>query len=243
MKMYYKILSLVLALFVCVFSFASCRTPKKEEQSNSLYVRVGDNELSKEYIGYFFYVAQRNMIQEAGMVVGEGGNSTEADVAEFWETTEIEGKKAVEVARDLAVDNAVTQTVQYLKALEYGIVLSPEDESLITHQIENAIHTSGGEEAFEKRLSEMGCSLEAYKQILTENMCVKMLYQKFDSEGKLDITPEELEAYTADNAGKIAPEEMLSAAKADKFNAMSREWEKEFDIIISDENIKEFQVK
>ena len=245
-----RYISLILAVIVLVFAFVSCSGNKQPESlsdeilgKNVSYIIVNGNELPVDYIGYFFYVAQRNMIQEAGMVLGEGGNSTKEDVDEFWKTTEIEGRKAVDVARDLAADNAVIQTVQYLKAIEEGITLSAEDEKTVETQIENAKQSNGGEEAFKKTLSEMGCSQEAYKQILTENMFVNKLYQKYDSEGKLDISREELDLYSKNYGEDIAPEVILESAKKDKFNVMSQEWKKNYDIVIHDDNMKNFNVK
>jgi len=110
-----KLISLILILLISVSVLCSCKSFSGSSSDDLPYITVGDKKVTKEYIGYFFYVAKLNMIKEAGMTLGEGGNSTQADVDAFWANTEIEGRTAVDVARDLAADNAVIQTVQYLK--------------------------------------------------------------------------------------------------------------------------------
>lgn len=240
MNKFKKFLSFVLVAVI----FCSCASHNSDSTSaDDYYITVDDNILSKEYIGYFFYVAQLNMIKEAGIVLGEGGNSTSEDVATFWETTEIEGKSAVSVARDLAADNAVIQTVQYLKAKEEGITLSDEEEAQITLQINSTIESNGGEKAFDKLLENMGCDAKSYKQILTENKYVEKLYQTYNESGRLDISDEELNAYSQNHESEITPEMIIDSAKKDKFNQMAQQWKKEYDIVISDEKMNEFIVK
>ena len=240
MKKIKKLISLIITLSVLCMCFSSC-SPGNNAAGAS-YIKVGERELSKEYIGYFFYVAKLNMIKEAGFVTGEGGNATDEDVASFWETTEIEGKSAADVARDLASDNAVIQTVQYLQAVKEGIKLTSDEEKEIASQISAATESSGGKEAFNAQLKKMGCDADAYRQILTENKYVQKLYDKYDSDGKLSVSDEELSAYASLVAEGTSPELIFDSAKKDKFNKMSGEWEKEYEIVISDKKMKEFNV-
>lgn len=241
MKKFERLISVFLALLILAMCFCSC-SPDNNDTPIDSYITVGERELSKEYIGYFFYVAKLNMIKEAGFVTGEGGNATQEDVVSFWETTEIEGKSAVEVARDLASDNAVIQTVQYLKALDEGVKLNSEDEKEIAAQFSAATESSGGKEAFNAQLKKMGCDADAYRQILTENKYVQKLYDKYDSDGKLSVSDEELSAYASQVPEGTSPELIFDAAKKDKFNKMAQEWEKEYEIVISDKGMKEFSV-
>lgn len=240
MKKIKKLISIIITLSVLLMCFSSC-SPGNNAAGAS-YIKVGERELSKEYIGYFFYVAKLNMIKEAGFVTGEGGNATDEDVDSFWETTEIEGKSAADVARDLASDNAVIQTVQYLQAVKEGIKLTNDEEKEIASQISAATESSGGKEAFNAQLKEMGCDADAYKQILTENKYVQKLYDKYDSDGKLSVSDEELSYYASQVPEGTSPELIFDSAKKDKFNKMSGEWEKEYEIVISDKKMKEFNV-
>ncbi len=241
MKRFLKLISLLIVFAVVSMCFCSCNS--NNVSGDHPYIKVGDKSLSREYIGYFFYLAQRNMIQEAGMTLGDGGNSTKEDVISFWETTEIEGKSAVNVARDTAADNAVIQTVQYLKAVDEGIELTNEDEAEITAQIKAAIESSGGEDEFIKQLQSMNCDEEAYKQILTENKYLQKLYDKYDSEGLLSLSDDEMNQFMQANIEKIPQDQIFEAAKKDKFNKMVQQWESEYTIEISNEKMKEFEVK
>lgn len=243
MKKHFKLISLIVIFIISSLVLCSCSPSNTSSTDNHPYIKVGDRELRREYIGYFFYVAQLNMIQEAGMTLGEGGNSTQEDVDSFWKTTEIEGRSAVDVARDLAADNAVIQTIQYLKAISESIKLTADEEKEITSQINAAIETSGGQQAFNNQLKSMDSDLDAYRQILTENKYVQKLYDKYDSDGKLSVSDEELNAYSQNHSGEIPEDVMFDYAKKDKFNRMAQEWEKEYDIVISDKKMKEFNVK
>lgn len=245
MKGFYKSVSLVMVLIMSILLMCSCtghpsQTPSKD---NGYYIKVGDNELSGEYIGYFFYVAQLNMIKEAGMVLGDGGNSTQADVDTFWQTTEIDGKSAVDVARDLAADNAVMLTVQYLRATDEGITLSDEEAKQISQQISDTAQANGGKDAFEQTLADMGCDSKSYKQILTENRYVEKLYEHYDQNGKLSVTDAELDAFMASQGAQISSEQALDYAKKDKFNSMAEQWKKDYEISISENKMKELKVK
>ena len=241
MKKFSMLISMLLMLALLSLCLCSCGTRNTDD--GRPYIKVGDEILSREYIGYFFYLAQRNMIQEAGMVLGEGGNATQENVDEFWATTEIEGKSALSVARSAAADNAVIQTIQYLKAVDEGIELSEAESEEISAQINAAIESSGGKEKFNEQLESMNSSVEAYKQILTENKYLQKLYDKYDSEGLIEVTAEEFEVYSAENAERIPQEHLLEAAKKDKFNKLVQQWGTEYTIEISDEKMKEFDVK
>ena len=240
MKTLKKLISLLVISAILCVCISSC-SPDNTKTGGS-YIKVGERELSKEYIGYFFYVARLNMIKEAGFVTGEGGNASDEDVASFWETSEIEGKSAVDVARELASDNAVVQTVQYLEAVKEGIKLTADEEKEIAAQISAATESSGGKEAFNSQLKKMGCDADAYRQILTENKYVQKLYDKYDSDGKLSVSDEELSYYASQVPEGTSPELIFDAAKKDKFNKMAKEWEKEYEIVISDKGMKEFNV-
>ncbi len=238
-----KLTSVITALIIISLVLCSCSGKNASKSDGGFYIKVGDTELGKEYIGYFFYIAQKNMTQEAGMTLGEGGNSTAEDVAAFWETTEIEGRSAVDVARDLAADNAVIQTVQYLRAVKEGIKLSADEERAINDNISAAIESVGGKDKFNAQLSDMGCDANAYKKILTENKYVQKLYDKYDSDGKLSLSNDELSAYTEKYSDEIPAEQIFEYAKKDKFNKLALSWEKDFEIEISDKKMKEFKVK
>ena len=226
----------LLCTFLCFFVACSNHN---DVPTTYNYISVNGEKLSAEYFGYFFYLAQSSMLSEAGHT---SENSTDEDIETYWKTTEIEGKNAVEVARDVAVDNAVSQKVQYFAALQNGIELSADEQASIDAAIEQTVSDNGGSKAFEDMLVSMGTNIEAYKQIITENVYIQNLYNKLDSEGALSVSEDEIAAFTEAHSADYLPEEMLDLAKKDKFNAMAKQWESEAKIEIDDEAIKQFKI-
>ena len=239
MKTLNKLISIVLTA-VLVLSLCACSlTIGTHKTKTDVCIKVNSEPLDKEYIAYFFYVAKMSMISEAGYTAD---NSSEKDIELYWKTTEIEGVNAVDVARDVAADNAVFQKVQYLKAVEEGIVLSDEQLSMIEANIQDAALNNGGTKNFEKLLEDMGTDMLSYKQIITENVYISELYNLYDSKNMLEITDEEFNAFIDNHSQEYAPEMMLDAAKKDKFNSIAKKWETDADIIINDEAMKQFEV-
>lgn len=232
-----KIVSLLFAV-VIVSNLCACTSEKVSTEQN-VYITVNGEQLTREYIGYFFSLAQESMLSEAGYTPD---NSNQDDIDTYWETTELEGKDAVEVARDVAVNNAVMQKVAYQKAKEEGITLSDDEMAYINSDLKSVSEANGGDEAFGKLLSTKGTDVIAYKQILTENMYMEKLFDKYDSEGIFDFSDDELAAFSDANAEKYPVEDMLYEMKRQKFNEISLSWEKEADIDINDEKINEFDV-
>lgn len=231
--------------FVLVISFSACKKtdnntePASESSVEDYYIIVNGETLSKNYIGYFFYIAQETMLSEAGW---NKENSTPQDVKTYWETTEIDGVNAVDAARDAAVKNAVEQKVKYFKAVSEGIVLSDVDLKSIDEYISSTIAENGGEQQFAEKLKKTGTDIDSYRQITIENELINRLFQKYTTEGVLTITDEEFSDFYNDNIDKLSPEEMADAAIKSKFNAMVKEWEKEFTISINDKGMDEFVI-
>lgn len=232
-----RIFSLILAM-VLLLALCAC-TSKKVSTEQNVYITVNGEQLSKEYIGYFFSLAQESMLSEAGYTPE---NSDQKDIDIYWETTELEGKDAVEVARDIAVNNAVMQKVSYQKAKEEGIILSDDEIAYINADLKSVADANGGDDAFGKLLSARGTDVIAYKQILTENMYMEKLFDKYDSEGVFVFTDDEIAQFSEANAEKYTADSMLYEMKKQKFNEISLSWEKEADIVINDEKINEFDV-
>jgi len=89
----------------------------------------------------------------------------------------------------------------------------------------------------------MDCNASAYRQILTENIYVQKLYDKYDFEGKLSVSDEEIKIYSQNHQNEISPEMMIDSAKKDKFNKMAQDWKKEYEVKINDNKMKEFTIK
>ncbi|MBQ4527423.1 MAG: hypothetical protein II998_05050 [Clostridia bacterium] len=235
-----RLICLIVTL-VFIISFTSCSdsTENNKDKNTDYYITVNDEILSKEYISYFFYLAQESMLSEAGWT---NDNSTQADIQTYWETTEIDGKSAIDVARDAAAINAVEQKVKYFKALLEGITLSDDILEQIENEILSVIEQNGGEAVFEETLNSMGTDIESYRQIVIENTYIQLLYDSYVSNGIITLTDDELSEFTEKNFNKYNENEMHEAALMNKFNNMAKEWEKEFEIFINDDSMNEFDI-
>lgn len=235
-----RYVSLILILVLIILSFSACThaPSKKTSEKKDVYIEVNGEILSKEYIGYFFYLAQTAMLEEAGY----SGSSSD-EIRTYWETAKIDGKDAADVARDIAADNAVSAKIQYLKAVDEGIVVTDKETEMINSDINSSAQSQGGMKEFEKFLVTKGTNLEAYRQTKLENVYIQKLYEKYDADGTLDISDTELSDYAASHNGEIDPEYILEYAKSEKFNSMVEQWKKDFEIIINDSLMKQFEVE
>ena len=240
MKEVKRYISIVLTVMSVLFILSACSPSDTvhNPQKNGVYIKIDDEILSKEYIGYFFYLAQTAMLEEAGY-----SNSSSDEINTYWETAKIEGKDAVDVARDIAADNAVSAKVQYLKAIDEGISLTEAEKSRIDSDINVSAENQGGIIEFEKTLESMGTDIEAYRQTKLENVYIQKLYEKYDSNGLLNIPESELADFALIHEGEVDPEYILEYAKSEKFNSMVEQWKKDSRIIIDDEMMKQFAVE
>lgn len=234
-----KMLLSIILVFAFVFICACSSKPALSPQESG-YIKVDDEEISKEYIGYFFYLAKQNMLSEAGF---NEENSTDEDIRQFWENTEIEGKGAIDTARDFAVNHSIDLKVQYLKALKEGITLTDDEIQSFENEISEVIKLQGGEKDFDKKLADMDTNREAYKTIRLENLYVQKLFQKYIEDKIITVNNDEIlkfkETY-GDEA--LTDEDISNQIMNNKFEQLVSVWRNETQIIINDENIKKFNV-
>ncbi len=235
-----KYISVMLLVMFVFFAMSACAPSDiaHKPDKNDVYIKVDDETLSKEYIGYFFYLAQSAMLEEAGY-----SNSPAEDIKTYWETAKINEKDAVDVARDVAADNAISTKVQYLKAIDEGISITDDEKEMIESDINTSAQSQGGMKELEKFLVTKGTDIDAYRQTKLENVYIQKLYEKYDQSGLLEISESELSEYASSHDGEIDPEYILEYAKNDKFNSMAEQWKKDSKIIVDDSMMKYFDVE
>lgn len=235
----FKIFLSVVLVFAFVFICACSSKPALSPEDNS-YISVNGEEISKEYIGYFFYLAKQNMLSEAGF---NEENSTDEAIKQFWENTEIEGKDAIDTARDFAVNHSIDLKIQYQKALKEGITLTDEEMKSFENEISELIKLQGGEKDFDKKLAQMDTDRQSYKTIRLENLYVQKLFQKYIDDKVILVTDDEISSYKA-SVGilDISDEEIITKLTNEKFENMVSLWRNEAKITINDNNIKTFEI-
>lgn len=113
-----------------------------------------------------------------------------------WQTVEIDNKKAIDVAKEKAIDDVVSVMVQMQKAKEEGIVLTDKDKTEIGKEKNNYIQQLGGKSEFEAQLKKWGISSAAFDKILQNYKYASKLQAKYIEENEAinSIADEEVQA-------------------------------------------------
>lgn len=152
-------MSLLLAIL-----FSGCKYFGFIPNDNDVVATVNGEKITVRQYQSFLQTAKTEMENEA----------EQENIENFWETTEIDGKKAVDVAKEKALEAAVKNKVELLKAKEKGIELTSEEKQQIIDQKKNTIAQMGGRDAYNKALKQMGMN----DQDLTEAMQTEILLRK-----------------------------------------------------------------
>lgn len=149
-----KILSVVALCLMMIFVFSSCKIV-----DNTTIATVNGEKITKGEFAVFFARIQDTMLQEAGISYG-------VDAENFWNTTEIEGKNALDVAKERALEEAVKIKVKVQKAKELDAELLEEELATIDSEIGQNIAQAGGMEAYEAEIKSFGSTVDGYENWL-----------------------------------------------------------------------------
>ena len=139
--------------------------------------KVGDTKISKEEFNFYLTSIKSQM------------SSTELSTDEDWQTQEIEGVKAIDIAKDRALESA-SENISYIEVAKYfGINLSSEDNEKVRQMIASIRSQYGGSVNYKKALKELGVTDDFFKQlcesqIFSEKLALKALEEK-------PLTPDE----------------------------------------------------
>lgn len=144
-----KILGLMLVIVMITATFASC--------GNNWVAEVNGEKISIEEFECYMFFAKNT-------IISSGGEDTE----EYWNTFEIEGKKAGDVVKETALKNAIEYTLKAQYAENNGI---KRDEKRIEEERQNYIELAfdGSEEDYLTRIGELGLTDEAFTNVLVKD--------------------------------------------------------------------------
>ncbi len=149
-------LSLVLLLSAC---------------SGGYVAKVGNTKISKEEFNFYLTSIKSQM------------SSTELSTDEDWQTQEIEGVKAIDIAKERALESA-SENISYIEVAKYfGMSLTAEDNEKVRQMIASIIGQYGGSVNYNKVLKQLGVSENFFKQlcesqIFSEKLAIKALEEK-----------------------------------------------------------------
>lgn len=146
----------------------------------SYIAKVNGEEIKTSEFMYYLAIAKMTIQQSADTSVN----------ADFWNTTEIDGKKAIDVAKEKALEDAVKATIIAQKAMDEGF---SADTSEATQQINKAV--SGVESYAESNgFTEEGIRI-AYKKAYLRTK----LFDKYEADGKINVSEDEMKDYYEKN--------------------------------------------
>ena len=134
------------------------------------------------------------------------------NVESLWEM-EIEGKNAIDVAKEKALEEAVINKIELQKAKEMGISLTADDKENIRQQKSSYMQAYGGRNEYLKELSRMGLNDNSFTKVLEGLYLTEKLYDKVTADDEVyNVTEEEKTKYYEDNKEEFKyPEEQLKA--------------------------------
>ena len=194
---------------------------------------VNGEKISKDLYTFFLTQVKMQLASQHGI---------EDDAA--WESAEIDGKKAIDAAKDKALDEIVNQLIIIQRAKDDGIKLTDDQKKTVQTQIDNNIQQSGGAEAFDGMLTENGLTMVLY-QTLMNNSYIQNLYadknitttgNSFNEAYDRDVSlVKHILIQTVDEERQPLPDDQILAAEA-KANALLVRAQngEDFDALVAD---------
>ena len=176
-----KIIALLCALVFCIGVFAGCA-----QDSQEIFSVNGEKVTRGKFM--FFLENMKEMIAEESNLDIKDESS--------WETAEIENKKAIDVAKENALNDVVSLMVQVQKAKEEGITLSNDDKKAIGKQKNSFVQQYGGENSFNEQLKKWQITSDIFDEILQDYKYASKLQEKYMAEDEKisTVTDEEIQA-------------------------------------------------
>lgn len=167
-----KLLLSCLALLLILSLLCSC-TAFKITDVSVVATANGEDILTEEF-DYFLLFAKQSILANAGAT---------ADSKEFWETTEIDGKNAGDLAKENALNDAINYTLIAQKARAMGISTdTPEAREQISSALSSAKEFS----------AQYGISEDALKSVINKLYLESQLIRVMEEKGEIDVSEENL---------------------------------------------------
>ena len=175
----------ILALFLCLGILSSCA-------NSDIVATVGDEKITK---GEFEFYLSSIKSQLSG---------TELKTDEDWQTQEIEGEKAIDAAKQRALEIAVLNAEYREAAKAQNIRLTEQEKENVKSTKQQVISSYGGDSAYKKFLKENNIT-DRFIQLMCEST---VYYEKLaDRVAKEEpVSEEELLKYFEDNKKALSEE-------------------------------------
>ncbi len=174
-----KMIAIFCTVALCVGALFGCADSSQEVFS------VNGEKITQEKFSFFLESMKEMIALESDLEIVDENS---------WSTIEIDNKKAIDVAKQKALDDVVSLIVQVQKAKSEGIVLTDDDLNLIKAQKQKIILQYGGEKNFKQKLAGWSVSSEEFDKIMQDYMYASKLEAKYKAENEKinTITEEEI---------------------------------------------------
>lgn len=162
-----KVIAVVCAAVLCFSAFAGC------VQDNRELASINGEKITSGEFKFYLENMKELLIQQLGLEI-----SSESD----WSTVEIENRKAIDVAKEKALDDAVGIMIQVQRAKEAGITLTEDDKAAVRKQKSSLIQQYGGESAFNEKLKQWQITSSDFDGILQDYKMASNLKDKLVAE-------------------------------------------------------------
>lgn len=171
-----KVIALICAAVLCIGMFSGC------EDTTEVF-SVNGEKITRGRFTFYLENMKEMIAQESNLDITDENS---------WSTIEIDNKKAIDVAKEKALDDVVSLIVQVQKAKEAGITLNNDDKKNIGKQKNNIIQQYGGEAGFNEQLKKWNITSETFDQIMQDYMYASKLQTKYvDEDEKINNISEE----------------------------------------------------
>ena len=171
----------VLLVIISLFLLTSC---------GAEYVaNIGNIKLTTGEFGFYLNSIKTQM------------QGTELETDADWEIQEIEGKKAIDVAKERAMDIAVKNALYIEASKAHGITLDLDDKMTIDRMKSQIIAGYGGQENYNKYLKENNITDKFINMMVESSAYQNRIYKIIEEEGSL--TDDEIYAYYEENKEDI----------------------------------------
>ena len=143
--------------------------------------KVGNEKITKSEFEFYLASVKAQM------------QGTELTSDEDWATKEIEGKKAIDIAKERAFNTAVDNLSYIQVAEKLGLDMTDDEKKLTESYKEYLINSTGGEDSYKKFLEEKGITDEFIDMMCRSLGYNEKLIDKVESDSP--VTDEELTDY------------------------------------------------
>ena len=197
-KRFAAVISVILIAALCL---AGCAVEKTAPAMGT----INGEKVSGDYYEYFLRAAQQQMIEDAKI--------TDADKANAYWETEIDGKKAIDVLRENAFNDEAKLYLEVANAKKAGIEMTSDDSKQITSAITNSITQMGGQASYEASLKDMGLTTKSYRTLMEMFWYASKLQEQTMKDNKdYEISDEEAKEYI-EKQNKITAKHILFSTK------------------------------